>query len=455
MWWARSLGLHCSNALEELISLAPWIVQPGIPPKFFELDPEINGIPTLHELSIADTDLLAQINRLSANDNTLLENQWLDAMRIHITEAGRLAKERMLIIEKLALQCLELSNYDYDFLYDKSQHLLSIGYNVEEHRKDLSSYDLLGSEAHFGIFVAIAQGKIPQESWFALGRQLTNPGTDPVLLSWSGSMFEYLMPLLVMPSYDNTLLDQTQKAVVKRQIEYGKKRGLPWGISESCYNMVAANLDYQYRAFGVPGLGLKRGLGDDIVIAPYATMMALMVEAEEAYENLLELKAYGYEGKWGYYEAIDYTPARMPRGQSEVIIKSFMAHHQGMSLLSLAYLLLDQPMQKRFEAEPQFQATLLLLQEKIPQVTTFYSPSIDVSDIATVSDSPQMRVITTSNTPVPEVQLLSNGRYHVMVNNSGGGYSRWKDMAVTRCVKTSAAFMRRWIFIRVIIIVMS
>ncbi|MEP6792908.1 MAG: glucoamylase family protein [Saprospiraceae bacterium] len=432
LWWVKALDTQCEFALEEINSLVSWINLPEAPAKFSEIKDQLNRIPTLSELSKTDVTFLDQIQHLYEQNNTPAEKQWLDSLRASVMQCAHLAKVRMITINQLAQQCIELSDYDYEFLYDKTQHLLSIGYNVEEHRKDPGSYDLLGSEARLGIFVAIAQGKIPQESWFALGRQLTNPGTDPVLLSWSGSMFEYMMPHLVMPSFENTLLDQTLKASVKRQIEYGRKRGHPWGISESGYNMVAANLDYQYRAFGVPGLGFKRGLGDDIVIAPYATVMALMIEAEEAYENLQELKARGYEGRWGFYEAIDYTPARMPRGQSEVIIKSYMAHHQGMSLLSLDYALLNQPMQKRFEAEAQFQATLLLLQEKIPQVTTFYSPTIEAPDVAAVADSPQLYVINSSNTPAPAVQLLSNGRYHVMVNNSGSGYSRWNDLAVTR-----------------------
>src|SRR6185436_13824314 len=171
-------------------------------------------------------------------DNSEAENEWLTNFRAAITEASRRAKELILTIEQLAAKCMNLSNMDYDFLFDRSQNLLSIGYNVEEHRTDNSYYDLLASEARLTTFVGIAQGKIPQESWFALGRQLTSQGANAVLLSWSGSMFEYLMPLLVMPNYDNTLLDQTNRAIVQKQIEYGKKRGVPWGISESGYNMV-------------------------------------------------------------------------------------------------------------------------------------------------------------------------------------------------------------------------
>lgn len=239
-----------------------------------------------------------------------------------------------------------------------------------------------------------------------MGRQLTGAGKDPVLISWSGSMFEYLMPLLIAPVYEDTLLDQTHKGAVKRQIEYGQRRNLPWGLSESCYNMVHANMDYMYRAFGVPGLGLKRGLADDYVVAPYASMMALMIEPDEAYENLKEMSLQGFEGRWGFYEAIDYTAARLQRGQTESIVKAFMTHHQGMGFLSLAYLLLDQPMQKRFQADLQFQTSLLLLQEKIPQVTTYFSPAIDLADLPLEPVNTDLRVIPTSNTPVPEVATI-------------------------------------------------
>src|SRR5208283_1887074 len=337
-------------------------------------------------------------------------------------------------IELLALQCDALARMEYDFLFDKGRHLLAIGYNAGEHRQDSSYYDLLASEARFSSFVAIAQGELPQDSWFALGRLLTTAGGEPILLSWSGSMFEYLMPLLVMPTYEDTLLDQSCKVAVARQIEYGKKSGAPWGISECGYNAIDAHLNYQYRAFGVPGLGLKRGLTEDLVIAPYASALALMVAPEHACLNLQRLAAEGLEGQYGFYEAIDYTPSRLPRGQSSAVVRSFMTHHQGMIFLSLAYLILDRPMQKRFESDPMFQATTLLLQERIPKATAFYLQTPELSDIRAISSGPELpvRVLSSPDTPTPEVHLLSNGRYHVMVTNAGGGYSRCKDLAVTR-----------------------
>jgi cellobiose phosphorylase len=366
-------------------------------------------------------------------DNTPEETEWLNDLRIAITGSSRMAKEIHLRALRLVTQCNDFTNVDYDFLYDSTQNLFTIGYNADEHRQDNSFYDLLASECRLTTYIAVAQGKLPQQSWFALGRQLTNFGTDPILLSWSGSMFEYLMPLLVMPTYENTLLDQTNKSVIKRQIEYCRSRNIPWGISESGYSNVDAHLNYQYRAFGVPGLGFKRGLATDLVIAPYATIMGLMVAPSASYENLQVMKEKGFEGRYGFYEAIDYTSARLPRRTPFAIIKSFMAHHQGMSFLSLSFLLHNQPMQRRFETNVEVKSALLLLQERIPRITTFYSPTVHESDVSvSVSGNESMRVINTPHTAVPEVQLLSNGRYHVMLTNSGGGYSRWKNISLTR-----------------------
>ena len=356
---------------DELAFLAPWSALPAAPSGFGDL-PGIREIPTLRELAALEVELLPAIERRRRADASPADCAWLDALDRAATEASHRAIERIAEIERLALQCDELARMEYDFLYDRARHLLAIGYNVGERRRDPSYYDLLASEARFSSFVAIAQGQLPQENWFALGRLLTTAAGQSVLLSWSGSMFEYLMPLLVMPTYDNTLLDQTYRVTVERQIAYGKQRGVPWGISECGYNSVDASLNYQYRAFGVPGLGLKRGLAEDLVIAPYASALALMVAPEEACLNLQRLAADGLAGRFGLYEAIDYTAARLPRGQSSAVVRSFMAHHQGMILLSLAHLLLARPMQKRFESDPLFKATLLLLQERIPKAAALY-----------------------------------------------------------------------------------
>ena len=431
--WAHSFARQCRDALDEIMFLAPWTPLLSSRDRLQDFH-GIDGVPTLRQLSNLKVDLLPEIEHRLALKVTPEEKAWLDELRPLIMEASRRAGARIASIERLALQSNELSSMEYDFLFDKARHLLAIGYNVGEHRQDSSYYDLLASEARFSSFVAIAQGELPQDSWFALGRLLTTTGGGPILLSWSGSMFEYLMPLLVMPTYEDTLLDRTCKAAVASQIEYGRKSGAPWGISECGYNAIDVHLNYQYRAFGVPGLGLKRGLAEDLVIAPYASALALMVAPEKACLNLERLAAEGAEGKFGFYEAIDYTASRLPRGQSSAVVRSFMTHHQGMSFLALAYLLLGRPMQKRFESEPLFQATMLLLQERVPKATAFYAHTTELSELHAASSGAEtsVRVFSSPDTPVPEVQLLSNGRYHVMITNAGGGYSRWKDLAVTR-----------------------
>lgn len=432
-WWIQALARQCEFAIDELSLFAPWLeVTP--PSERIRKTLDTIEISTLRELAAGEANWLTVIEHEVASTATYDEREWCERLRQDIRVAMERAEERMLSIDRLALQTGNLANMRYDFLFDNARHLLAIGYNASEHRLDASHYDLLASEARLCNFVAIAQGQLPQDSWFALGRLLTSAGGKPTLLSWSGSMFEYLMPLLVMPTYDNTLLDHTYQAAVERQIAYGDLRGVAWGISESGYNTVDVHLNYQYRAFGVPGLGLKRGLTEDLVITPYATALALMVFPDKACLNLQRLASEGMMSKYGFYEAVDYTQSRLPRGQLKAVIRSFMAHHQGMIFLSLAYHMLNRPMQKRFQAEPIFQATALLLQERVPKAGAFQLHTSELSSIRAATNDPEMpvRVISSSGTPVPEVQLLSNGRYHVMVTNAGGGYSRWKDLAVSR-----------------------
>jgi cellobiose phosphorylase len=424
-WWASALVRQCRAVRDELSFLAPWTGRIESPAGLGDL-PELDAIPTLRAL--AGLDVALSTRPAAAREAMPAE------LRPLLRQGSERARTRIAAIERLARQAGELADMEYGFLYHKASHLLSIGYSVDERRRDASYYDLLASEARLSVFVAIAQGQLPQESWFALGRLLTSAGGEPILLSWSGSMFEYLMPQLVMPTFEHTLLDQTAKAAVARQIEYGQQRGLPWGISESGYNAVDVQLNYQYRAFGVPGLGLKRGLAEDLVVAPYASALALMVAPEAACRNLQRLSAAGAEGRLGFHEAIDYTPARQRHRESHALVRSYMAHHQGMTMLALAHVLLDRPMQKRFASDPLFQATLLLLQERIPRASAFHVHTAELTDIQAGAGSPEMpiRVLDTPDTPAPEVQLLSNGRYHVMITQAGGGYSRWNDLAVTR-----------------------
>ena len=325
--WVQALAAQCESALDELQRFAPWLKRPALDETLAQL-PVLTPIPTLAELANLMPVLMPEVERLRESASTVAQRDHLDEVVRLGEAASREARERIAAIGAIASQCETLAHMGFNFLYDAARHLFAVGYNVDERKRDPSYYDLLASEARLSSFVAIAQGQVPQESWFALGRLLTSAGDRSILLSWSGSMFEYLMPLLVMPTYENTLLDETCRAAVERQIAYGRQLGVPWGMSESGYNTVDASLNYQYRAFGVPGLGLKRGLADDIVIAPYASALALMVAPEAACHNLQRLAADGLVGRFGLFEAIDYTPARIPRGQASAIVRSFMAHHR-------------------------------------------------------------------------------------------------------------------------------
>jgi cellobiose phosphorylase len=470
--WAQTLKRSCEEHLEELRFLAPWLALPGanrssrceealiskseignrkseinqslLTPAAAKLDEklaQLDHAPTLREVAKFEESLFplieAALQDLPAEpaQSRQEEQKYLTELSRCVRDASDHARQRLLALETLARQSDELAAMDFTFLFDPAKDLFSIGFNVTERRCDPGFYDLLAAEARLGSYVAIALGQVPQDHWFSLGRLLVASRGEPILVSWSGSMFEYLMPLLVMPNYENTLLDHTCRAAVQQQIEYGKLRGVPWGISESGYNRTDVHLNYQYRAFGVPGLGLKRGLADDLVIAPYATAMALMVSPVEACENLQRLAVEGREGAYGFYEAVDYTPTRLPPDESSATIRSFMAHHQGMSLLALVNLLRDYPMQRRFMACPLLKAADLLLQERVPKTAaSLFAEDLKLEKSRTFAGNGEavMRVFTNPTPPAPEVHLLSNGRYHVVISSAGGGYSRWHELAVTR-----------------------
>ncbi len=324
---------------------------------------------------------------------------------------------------------------DFAFLLDPARRLLSIGYRCAEGTLDPSCYDLLASEARLASFFAIAKDDVPSRHWFRLGRPVTAVGFGAALISWSGSMFEYLMPSLVMRAPRGSLLDETNVLIVRRQMQHAESHGVPWGISESAYNARDLELTYQYSNFGVPGLGLKRGLSANLVIAPYATALAAMVRPADAAANLARLASIGALGSHGFYEAVDFTPDRVPKGQRFVVVKAYMAHHQGMTIVAIANVLLDGIMRRRFHAEPAVQATELLLQERTPRDVSVAHPRAEEVHTAPPVEGawrPVGRRLTTLNDATPQVNLLSNGRYAVMLTAAGSGYSRWRDLAVSR-----------------------
>ena len=377
----------------------------------------------------------------------------IDSHRRDVTQTATIAQtlnQRLATLESTARSMAEAM--EFGFLLDPDRNLLSIGYLVPEGKLDTSCYDLLASEARLASFVAIAKGDIPSRHWFRLGRAVASVEWGAALISWSGSMFEYLMPSLVMRAPAGSLIEQTSRLIVRRQIAYGKAHGLPWGISESAYNARDLEFTYQYSNFGVPGLGLKRGLSENAVVAPYATALATMVEPAASARNLARLAAVGASGRYGFYEALDYTRSRLPEGKDYAIVRAFMAHHQGMTVVAIANALLDGEMRARFHAEPIIQATELLLQERTPRDVAAARPRAEeVRAGGTVRglELPTVRRLRSAHTAAPEVQLLSNSRYAVMLTGAGSGYSRWHDLGITRwCEDATRDDWGSYVFLR-------
>lgn len=428
---------HIDAVLGKIDTLAPWAALLGsAPPSIRDDDalaPITRHVPSLVGLAEGLDVVERRLEELSADQAAgAWSSAVLAALRAARPDCSRVLAELRLAAD-IAQQMWQ--SMDFRMLFDESRKVFSIGFNAAEGRLDPSFYDMLASECRLASFVAIAKGDVPQEHWFRLSRALTETGSGKALISWSASMFEYLMPLLVMRSYPGTLLDLTYRAVVRRQMQYGRQRGVPWGVSESAFAARDANMTYQYQAFGVPGLGLKRGLSDDVVVAPYATMLALLVDPLSAAQNLAALADQGARGRFGYYEAIDYTPGRVPPGHERAVVRAYMAHHQGMGLVALGNVLADWAMQKRFHRDPVVQTAELLLQERVPRRIQLAKPHVEeVEFVRSVREVPPpiARSYPTPHTPVPATHFLSNGSYSVMVTNAGGGYSRWRDRTVTR-----------------------
>jgi cyclic beta-1,2-glucan synthetase len=401
----------------------------------------------LEELEVQAEDLLDIARTLSSDGEDASRSEVLtwaravrDSVQSHVRDleatspdAAATLGHRLAALALLAEEMVQAM--DFRFLYDSSLRLFSIGYRVADGTLDPSSYDLLASEARLASFVAIAKGDVSPRHWFLLGRSLTPVGGGAALVSWSGSMFEYLMPLLVMRQPAHSLLDLTCRLVVGRQIRYGAERKVPWGVSESAYNVRDTQLTYQYSDFGVPGLGLKRGLFEDVVVAPYATALAAMVDPKAALDNFTRLERAGARGAYGFYEALDYTPSRLPERTRLAVVRAYMAHHQGMTLVALGNVVHDGLSPRRFHAHPLIQAAELLLQERTPRAVAVARPrSEEVREAALVREvvPATLRRFESPHDITPRTHLLSNGRYTVMVTAAGSGFSQCGGLAVTR-----------------------
>jgi cyclic beta-1,2-glucan synthetase len=450
--WARRLARRFEKREAELQQLAPW-VELLADPRAEQVDRQLarsasdaqqrwrtvratlTQVFSLADFTAKRKALWDELDALAeASANTKLAGDWLREVREAVERSA--AEQMLKRCRDLATRAEKMgAAMDFRFLYKTDRHLFSIGYNVAQEKLDAACYDLLASEARLASFLCIARGEAPTRHWFYLRRAVVRAARQSCLVSWAGTMFEYLMPQLFLRRYAGTLLHASCEAAVEEQMAYGSKRGVPWGISESAFSSHTATSDYQYQAFGVPTLGLKRGLAEDLVIAPYATALASIVRPHDALRNFRRLAAEGAMGKYGFYEAVDYTRSRLPENHRSMVVRCFMAHHQGMSLVALANCLLGDIMVRRFHAEPMVRATELLLQERMPSVPV----PVDTPDEEAMPRPAGpggldllCRQLTTPNTPGPRTHLLSGGQYLVMVTNAGAGFSRCGDLDVTR-----------------------
>lgn len=381
-------------------------------------------------------NLIKEINILS--DNNLSDKNI--KILFDIKEKLRGTYENVITIidkVKLLVKRIEkiIDNTKFEPLYDYRRNLFAIGYNVSEKRLTTTFYDLFASEARTASYVGIVKGEIPRKHWIKLSRALTLVDGYRSLVSWTGTMFEYFMPALIMKSYKNTLLHETYCTVLKVQMKYGLLRGIPWGISESGYYTFDMHFNYQYRAFGVPDLGLKRGLIEDVVVSPYSTFLTLPFNKKEALKNINVLIKEGLEGEYGFYEAVDYTEKRVPFGLEKGIVKSYMAHHQGMILVSINNLLNNNVIISRFHSEPMIKAGEILLQEKIPQyaiITKENKEEIEPIRRVRAKNKIFIRQFKMPERTLPKCHLISNGRYTILVTNTGCGYSKYENIQITR-----------------------
>lgn len=454
--WLGRTRHHLSSMKRDLETLAPWI------PLIEAPAPGCEGLA--HDLAelIAVPVSMPDVETRCASAHAVLEAampsaaeaaQWLAKVDAALKEGAQaqaaLRRELLDVSQRSGAMAFAM---DFRPLYDVEARLFCIGYNVTTDRIDPSHYDLLASEARLASFFAIAKGDVAFEHWFYLGRPTVQAKAGLSLVSWGGSMFEYLMPSLLLRSGVKTLLGQSERAAVDAQRRYADQRGIPWGTSESAFAFQDANRHYRYSGFGIPELGLRRGLSRDLVVAPYATSLALPIAAKAAVRNLRALDRIGLAGSFGLFEAADFTPERVPRGVRFSKVRAYMAHHQGMTLAALDNALCDGVLVRRFHADPRVEAVELLVQERVPWEMP---PSVRTLEKRALS--PKRGSIMPAPQPwrprsaeaFPQMHALGNGRLASWITEAGGGRLSWHDHALTRWRPDAARDDHGlWIYVR-------
>lgn len=432
--WLKRCEHHLMTLSRDLNILAPWYSLMGSAPSTLASSvwaalplPDANFSEVLH--------CIKQVQKRVAQQAVTAQNkQWLTDMAQALTQGERVIHE----VHDQLLICAERAetrafNMDFRPLYDSETHTFVIGHNLDTGQLDQNHYDLLASEARLASYFAIAKRDVPVKHWFHLGRPITGSGDELTILSWNGSMFEYLMPALLLPSQAERLLGQSERAAVAVQQAYGAKLGLPWGVSESGFAARNEYDHYQYQAFGVPGLGIKRGLADDYVVAPYASALALLVAPLAATANLRRLDKLGLCSRYGFFEAADFTPQRLPPDKDFVPVRSYMAHHQGMISAAIGNVLNDNILIERLSRDPQMRASALLLQERVPWDLP---PEPTVAADRALPDLtripvPALHGWRALSTVEPQLQVLGNGNLATWVTDSGESALWWRGQAVT------------------------
>jgi len=465
---------HLTSMQRDIDLLLPWLLPVSQPPALFaqsSIDPLravawqalLAGLPTsarLRELpKICETAIasLSQLQaHLSASKESTLHLQeaqlWCVQLAEKLQNTQTQSVAMLMSYKALATRAgMRFQAMDFGFLFNPRRKVFHIGYNVSGDRLDDSFYDLLASEARLASFLAIAKREVPPSHWLHLGRPATRVQNSLTLLSWSGTMFEYLMPTLFLESYEQTFLTQSCRSAVDDQIAYGHSKQVPWGVSESSYYAFDNNMTYQYHAFGVPELGFKRGFAEDLVITPYASLLALPLRPQAVLQNMDHLDTLKMRGLYGYYEAIDYTPARLPLRQEHAIVRSYMAHHQGMILISLTNYLRDDVMIRRFHTDARVQSFALLLQEKIPTQLPQEDPH-PIEIVPRAVAAVQVNIApwqVPEDTTISQVHSLSNGRFTTLITNVGSGYSQWQGLSLTRWeADTTLDGLGTWVYLQ-------
>ena len=442
--WLERTDRHLLNMRRELDALEPWFELIEAPPAGLgTVSDLIRALPGLETPLDGRAELIGRVrNSLSRLANPDPESQaWTASMAVVLDRGEAVCNELCEGLSSIARRAGERAfGMDFRLLYDTQTLTFFIGYNLGLDRLDQHHYDLLASEARLASYFAIAKRDVPVEHWFHLGRPITQAGGMLATLSWNGSMFEYLMPALVLPSEAGRLLGQSERAAVSAQRNYGEKLDLPWGVSESGYAARDAAHRYQYQAFGVPGLGLKRGLSEDYVVAPYASALALAVAPTAATANLRRLEELGMSGAYGFFEAADFTPDRRSARDDFTPVRAYMAHHQGMAIAAIANALNDNINVKRFRRDPHLRAAELLLQERVPWE---FAPEQAAEPESIVPELTRMPTPVLHGWPSPDplntpLHVIGNGSLSTWITGMGGGNLWWRGQALTRWTADAA-----------------